>query len=73
MLIGQDFKRLEQRICNALCGGTLRGREAEFLQNISRKITLFGERALLSDKQASWLFTILTSVESKERSRTQIG
>jgi hypothetical protein len=63
MLIGHGFDRLEQRITNALCSGSLRLKEAEFLQNISRRIGLYRERTFLSDDQASWLFTILTSLE----------
>ena len=63
MLIGHGVNKLEQRITAALCSGSLRLKEAEFLQQISRKIGLYRERAFLTDDQASWLFTILTSFE----------
>jgi hypothetical protein len=69
MLIGNECKQLDRRITSALCSGALRTREASFLQYISRKIMLYGERAFLRGDQASWLFTILTSFESKERAR----
>jgi hypothetical protein len=64
MLIGHGFNRLERRITDALCSGGLRLRESEFLQNVSCKIGLHRERTLLSDAQARWLFTILTSFEN---------
>jgi hypothetical protein len=78
MLIGHGFDRLEQRITDALCSGSLRLKEAEFLQNISRKIGLYRERTFLSDDQASWLFTILTNFErgttsSPSKSQTPAG
>ena len=63
MLIGSGFDRLEHRITNALCSGSLRLPELEFLQQVSRKIGLYRERTLLSNAQARWLFTILTSFE----------
>lgn len=65
MHIGYGFDRLEQRITSALCSGSLRFKEAEFLQQISRKIGLYRERTLLSDAQARWLFTILTSFKNE--------
>lgn len=70
MLIGHGFDRLEQRITDALCSGTLHLKESEFLQQISRKIGLYRERAFLSSAQASWLFTILTSFERGATSRS---
>jgi hypothetical protein len=70
MLIGPGVNQLEQRITNALCRGSLRLKEAEFLQQISRKIGFYRERAFLSDKQASWLFKILTSFEKETTSRS---
>jgi hypothetical protein len=78
MLIGHGFDRLEQRITNALCSGSLRLKEAEILQNISRKIGFYRERAFLSDDQASWLYTILTNFEQgtkghSSKSRTPAG
>ena len=69
MLIGHDFDGLEQRITNALSSGSLRLKEAEFLQQISRKLGLYRERAFLSPSQASWLFKILTSFEKETKSR----
>ena len=65
MHIGYGFDRLEQRITSALCSGSLRLKEAEFLLQISRKIGLYRERTLLSDAQPRWLFTILTSFENE--------
>lgn len=65
MLIGHDCRQLEQRVSDALCGGTLRVREADFLQSVSSKISRYGEHAFLSEKQASWLRTILASVGGK--------
>jgi hypothetical protein len=63
MIIGNGFKRLEQRVTTALCEGHLSSKEAGFLQNILRKIELYRDRAFVSDDQASWLFTILTNFE----------
>lgn len=63
MIIGYDIARLEQRIAKALYSGSLRPRESGFLQNVSRNIVIYGERAFISDAQASWLFTILTNFE----------
>jgi hypothetical protein len=68
MLIGPGVQ-LEQRITDALCSGSLRLREADFLQNISRKIELYRERAFLSASQASWLYTILTNFEQGTKGR----
>jgi hypothetical protein len=68
LLVGHGFDRLEPRITNALCSDSLRLRESEFLQQISRKIGLYRERTLLSEAQASWLFKILTSFENGTRS-----
>lgn len=70
MLIGHGFDRLEQRITNALCSGSLRLRESAFLQYISRKIGLYRERAFLSDNQAGWLYTILTNFEQGTKGRS---
>ena len=70
MLIGHGVNQLEQRITNALCSGSLRLKESEFLQQISRRIGLYRERAFLSDDQANWLFTILTSFERGTTSRS---
>ena len=70
MLIGHGVNQLEQRITAALCSGSLRLKEAEFLQQISRKIGLYRERASMSDAQASWLFTILTSFKKETASRS---
>ena len=69
MHIGYGFDRLEQRITSALCSGSLRLKEAEFLQQISRKIGIFRERTSLSHRQAGWLFTILTSFENDAKNR----
>ncbi len=69
MLIGHGVNQLEQRITNALCSGSLPLQESDFLQNISRKIGLYRERAFLSNAQASWLFTILTSFEKATTNR----
>jgi len=63
MIIGNGFKRLEQRVTAALYDARLNTKEAGFLQNILRKIELYRDRAFLSDDQASWLFTILTNFE----------
>jgi hypothetical protein len=70
MLIGHGANRLEQRITDALCSGGLRSQESDLLQNISRKIGFYGERALLSTLQASWLFKILTSFEQGTKGRS---
>ncbi len=69
MEIGLDVNRLEQRITDALCGGSLHLKESKFLQDISRKIGLYRERAHLSELQASFLFTILTRAESGNANR----
>jgi hypothetical protein len=68
MLIGDDFDPVERRITKALCSGRLPLREAKFLQDISRNIGMYRERATLSDTQASWLFTILTRTEKQMKS-----
>jgi hypothetical protein len=44
-------------------------RESGFLQNISRKIGIYRERAFLTDDQASWLYTILTNFEQGTKGR----
>ena len=53
MLIGPGVNQLEQRITDALCSGSLRFKELGFLQDISRKIGFYRERASLSPAQAS--------------------
>lgn len=63
MMIGDDVARLEQRLANAIYSGSLRLREAEFLQSMSQKITSHGHRAFITELQARWLFTILTNFE----------
>ena len=63
MIIGNGFKRLEQRVTNALFDGRLSAKETGFLQNILRKIELYRDGAFVSDTQTSWLFTILTRSE----------
>src|SRR3989442_4699659 len=70
MLIGHGVNKLEQRITDALCSGSLRSRESDFLQSISRKIGFYRERASLTNSQASWLYTILTSFEQRTKSRS---
>jgi hypothetical protein len=70
MLVGQGFDRLEQRITAALCSGGLSVKESGFLQNISRKIGLYRDRAFISGAQASWLFTILTRFEQGTNDRS---
>jgi hypothetical protein len=70
MLIGPGVIQLEQRITDALCGGSLRLHEAEFLQDISRRIGFYGERAFLSPSQAGWLFTILTGFAQGTKGRS---
>jgi hypothetical protein len=70
MLIGHGVNQLEQRITEALCSGSLHLKESDFLQQISRRIGLYRERAFLSDAQASWLFTILTNFERGTTSRS---
>jgi hypothetical protein len=70
MLIGPGVNQLEQRITDALCSGSLHLKELKFLQNISRKIELYRERAFLSASQASWLYTILTNFEQGTKGRS---
>ena len=70
MLIGPGFNRLEQRITKALCSGRLSPKEAIFLHSISGKIESYRERAILSDKQAGWLYTILTNLEQGTKGRS---
>ncbi|WP_426421785.1 hypothetical protein [Bradyrhizobium genosp. A] len=71
MIIGNGFKRLEQRVTTALYDGRLSSKEAGFLQNILRKIELYRDRAFVSDDQASWLFTILTNFERGKPASTR--
>jgi len=70
MLIGPGVNQLEQRITDALCSGSLRLKESGFLQDISRKIGFYRERASLSPAQASWLYTILTNYEQLAKGRS---
>jgi hypothetical protein len=70
MLIGPGVIQLEQRITDALCRGSLRSKESDFLQDISRKIGFYGERAFLSTLQAGWLFKILSSFEQGTKGRS---
>jgi hypothetical protein len=72
MLIGPGVNQLEQRITNALCSGNLHLKESGFLQNISRRIGFYRERAFLSDSQAGWLYTILTNFEQGTKGRPSI-
>lgn len=72
MIIGNDFKRLEQRVTTALYDGRPSAKEAGFLQNILRKIEFYRDRAFVSDKQASWLFTILTNFEQGTTDSTKL-
>ena len=67
MLIGPGVSQLEQRITDALCSGSLRFKESNFLQDISRKVGFYRERASLSPAQASWLYTILTNYEQRAK------
>lgn len=71
MIIGNGFKRLEQRVTTALYDGRLSSKEAGFLQNILHKIELYRDRAFVSDDQASWLFTILTNFERGTTANTK--
>jgi hypothetical protein len=78
MLVGQGVSRLEQRITDALCRGSLHLKQSQFLQGISRKIGLYREHTYLSELQASFLFKILTSFETgttnpRSRSRAPAG
>jgi hypothetical protein len=70
MLIGHGFNRLEQRITKALCSGRLSPKEAIFLHSISGKLESYRERAILSAKQTSWLYTILTNFEQGTKGRS---
>ena len=70
MLIGPGVNQLEERITDALCSGSLRFKESRFLQDISRKIGIYRERASLSPAQASWLCTILTNFEQRAKDRS---
>ena len=70
MLIGHGVNQLEQRITDALCSGSLRFKESRFLQDISRKVGFYRERASLSPAQASWLYTILTNYEQLAKGRS---
>lgn len=63
MIIGNGFKKLEQRVTTAFYGGRLSTKEAGFLQNILRRIELYRDRTFVSEHQLSWLFTILTNSE----------
>jgi hypothetical protein len=67
MLIGPGVNQLERRITAALCSGTLRLRESDLLQNISRRIGFYQERTFLSPSQAGWLYTILTNFEQRAK------
>ena len=67
MIIGSGAEQLDRRITKAMCSGSVRPNELAFLQSISHKLDRHRERAFISDKQASWLFTILTSVENEAR------
>ena len=70
MLIGPGVDQLERRITEALCSGSLRFKESGFLQDISRKVGFYRERASLSPAQASWLYTILTNFEQQAQRRS---
>lgn len=72
MIIGNGFKKLEERITTALYDGRLSAKEARFLQNILRKIDLYRDGAFISDDQASWLFTILTRSEQGTTDSTNL-
>lgn len=63
MMIGDGYKRLIKRMVIVLDSGSLKAKEAIFLQTILGKIETYRETAFVSDGQASWLYTILTTFE----------
>jgi hypothetical protein len=63
MIVGHNHHRLEKRISIAILCGTLHPRETEFLYK--NRILHEGRDARLSDRQAEWLFAILTRCEAR--------
>ena len=64
MIVGSDYQRLDKRITKALLSKHPTAREAMFLQSMSECFMTYRESARLTDRQASWLFTILTRIEA---------
>lgn len=67
MIIGSEYQRLDKRITRALLSKHPSIQEAMFLQSMSESITTYRETARLTERQASWLFTILTRIEAGTR------
>lgn len=59
MIVGNEYRRLEKRLDNALLSGKANPRESIFLHKISTRIYEYGKNARLTDKQASYLISIL--------------
>ncbi|MCK1344467.1 MULTISPECIES: hypothetical protein [unclassified Bradyrhizobium] len=64
MIIGDGANKLERRITTTINTSTLTAKELSFLQAMLHRIERYRDRALLSDAQASWLYTILTRDET---------
>jgi hypothetical protein len=65
MIMGHKHHRLEKRIESALLSRIPNPREAYFLHGMSERILHHGQNTRLSDRQAEWLFAILTRCEAK--------
>lgn len=65
MIVGHNHHRLEKRISTVLLNGIPHSHEIEFLYKMSERILHGGRDARLSDRQAEWLFAILTRCEAR--------
>ncbi|WFU81319.1 hypothetical protein QA645_00775 [Bradyrhizobium sp. CIAT3101] len=69
MIVGDEYRRLEKRLNNALLSGKANPRESIFLHKISTRISEYGKNARLTDRQASYLMSILDRL-SPAKART---
>ena len=65
MIVGHNHHRLEKRISAALLSGIPHPHGIKILYKMSERILHEGRDARLSDRQAEWLFAILTRCEAR--------
>lgn len=66
MLVGNDHRKLQDRISRALCSGQLLPWQAEKLHSFYILINRYSRDTLLTEKQARFLFTTLANFERNQ-------
>jgi hypothetical protein len=66
MLVGNDHRKLQDRISRALCSGQLLPWQAEKLHSFYILINRYGRDTSLTEKQARFLFTTLANFERNQ-------